>query len=101
QRIALRLAALKHLLDQSEHAVLIEAAFAQIGFLPAFYFQLPFPLSRFHIDPGALEYPQMFGPVVGIDNVERLIASVETLRDIGQEYLVLLVFAVEEGADEI
>ena len=97
--VALSFAPDQHLLDQGEHPLLIEVAVPQIGILPGTNVRAARAARRGRVDARRLQPPSVFGAVPGINDVVALVAVVETFLDEGQENVVLLVLAVEEGTD--
>src|SRR5439155_2044593 len=71
----------------------------QVGILPAPNYQLPLALGSGHVDARFLQVTQVLRAVLRIDDVEGPVALREALLDEGEKHPVLLLFAVEEGAD--
>src|SRR2546425_3582403 len=81
QREALLSAVLQHLLDQSQHPVLIEVAIPQICIGPVAQFELPALFCGCHIDAGRRQSAQVFLTELRVYDVEGLLAAVESLLD--------------------
>src|SRR5882724_427583 len=99
QREALLSTALKDLLDQRQHPVLIEVAVAQIRVRPIAQLGLAARLCRGHIDAGGRQPPEVFLMQRGIDDMESLLAALESFPDEWRQHPILPVRAVKEGAD--
>src|SRR4029077_3948135 len=70
-------AAVKDLLDEREHPVLIEVTIAQIGVSPVASLALTARFPRLHVDSGRRESPRVLRTKLGIDDMERLLAPLE------------------------
>ena len=97
QREALLSATFQHLLDQSKHPILIEMALPQVCVSPVAHLELAALFCRGHIDAGRRQPLEMFLPQPGIDDMEGLLAALESLLDERQQYPILLGRAVKEG----
>ena len=99
QRKSLPSPVLQHLLDQSQHPVLIEVAIPQICIGPVAQFELPALFCGGHIDGGRRQSAQVFLTELRIYDVEGLLAAGESLLDERKQHPILLVVAVEKRAD--
>ena len=70
-----------------------------MGILPGADLDLIGTPSRGRADADFLQAAHPLGPMLGIDDVEDLIAPLEPLLREGEEHAILLLLAVEEAAD--
>src|SRR4051812_43673102 len=91
------LAAIEHLFDQSEHGILVEMAFSQIGILPWNDFELAPLLGGGRVDAGPLKAQEMFVTQPGVDDVKGFFTLLEAIPDEGEQNLVFLVCAMKES----
>src|SRR3954451_4997668 len=99
ERIAGSLPRLKYLFEQSQHCILIEAVAAHVSVLPSPQLELARTHRLLNVDAGFGEALQMLSLQLGIDDVERLVATVEAVFDEGAQHPVLLIDVVEESAN--
>lgn len=90
---------IKRFLDEGKHNVGIEAPTTQKRLLHRRHLELPALLHRRHGDAGELQSPEMFLPQLGLDDMERPVAALESLLDERKQDTVLLVRVVKKGAD--
>jgi len=98
EREALPSAAFEHLLDQSQHPLLIEMAISQIRISPVAQLEATALFCRTHIDARRPQPPYVFLPQLRIDNMECLLTVIESLDNEWQQHPVLFVSAVKERA---
>jgi hypothetical protein len=95
----LLLATPERFFKQSELTIEMEGAISKEGIFPIVYFQLAPSLRGVYIDTECCEALQVVGTPRGINDVKRFIAAFDTILDKRQRYAVLILTAVEEGAD--
>ena len=66
---------------------------------PVMQFKLAAPLHRGCIDPGGCHSLEMINTSSRIDDMERFVAAFESVLDERKRHVVLVLTAVEEGAD--
>jgi hypothetical protein len=90
---------LEHIFEQRELSIRIEGAIAEECIGPVMQFKLAGPLRRGCIDPGGCHALEMIDTSCRIDDMERLVAAFESVFDERKRYVVLVLTAVEEGAN--
>ena len=73
-----------HLLERSQHSILIEAAVAKVGVGVGAKLELPALLGRRRINPEGSQAFEMVTMLIGIHNVNRLMATLEPFFNEGQ-----------------
>jgi hypothetical protein len=89
----------KHRWDQGEQPVLIEMAVSNIDLIPVLELELTVLLGVAHIDAGRLDTSHVVITLLGIDDVEGLLASLEALLNEGKQRPVLFLTGVKKGAN--
>ena len=74
-------------------------AVSNIDLIPVPELALTVLLGVGHIDAGRLDTPHVVITLLGIDDVEGLLAALEALRNEGKQHAVLFLRGVKEGAD--
>jgi hypothetical protein len=77
----------------------VESSAAQIGLVPVTQFELAALLCRGRVDAGRLQAAQVFIAKLGVNDVENLLAALEAFLDEREQQAILLIRAVEKGAD--
>jgi hypothetical protein len=90
---------LERSLERPEPGVRIESAISRSRWFPDLHLQLARADRGPHVDLGFGESPEMLAAMLGINEMERSIASVEAILDERAEQPVLLVDVGEERAD--
>jgi hypothetical protein len=86
-------------LEHLEHAVLVEAPAPKVGLGVRAKLELPALLSGGRVDPRGRQPLEMIAALIRADDVDRLVAAIESILDEGKEHTIFLVVAVEERAD--
>jgi hypothetical protein len=72
---------------------------SNINLIPVPELELTVLLGVAHIDAGRLDTPHMVITLLGIDDVEGLLAALEALLNEGKQHAVLFLRGVKEGAN--
>ena len=87
------------LLECRQHSILIEVPVAKVGLRAAAQFELAALRGGHGVDASGAQATQMIGTLVRIDDVNRLVPTVEPVLHERQEHPILLIVAREERAD--
>jgi hypothetical protein len=87
------------LFQSLQHPVLTEIAIAEIGFGVDLDFQLPGLLYSRRVDARGGQPTQMFVSLLGIDNLNGLVAVLESLFDEWKQHAVFFVVICEESTN--
>ena len=89
----------QHVLHARGHPAAIEASASQVRLVPVEHFELPRGQCRVHGDTGAPHASEMLVTQDRVDDVNRLLPTVEPFLHEGKQGPILIVAAVEERAD--
>jgi hypothetical protein len=90
---------LECIFEQRELSIRIEGAIAEKCIGPVMQFKLAVPFRGGCIDPGGCHTLEMIDTSCRIDDMERLVAALESVFDERERHIVLVLTAVEEGTD--
>src|SRR5438105_4821453 len=86
------------LLERLQHPILIEASVPKVGFGVGPTFELPALLGGCRIDPNRGQPSQMLAMLIRINDVNRFVATRESVFDERKQHTIPFFVAVEERA---